>query len=176
MPGNQPPWPAQGAPAAFPAPAPSRIPMFIAIGVAVAALAVAIASWFRPAPEPVEAAPTFTDAQVAEAKANVCAVYKLSANAIGVASNRPRGTDETSVLAVAAQIRIATLSGPQYVLNVLNKNTATPADLAQTVNEYVSSYQQLGLGLLADKGQADMDPAVLNAGDAANNKLQQECL
>jgi hypothetical protein len=175
--GNQPQWPVQGPPPGFSAPAAaSRVPTYIAIALALAALAVAIASWFRPAPEPVEAAPAFTETEIADAKKNVCDAYRLAFDAFVATTSRPRGTDDTSILAIAAQTRIAGIGGSQYLLNVLSANPATPPDLARTVKDYASSYQQLALSLLADKGQADMDQSVLTMGDTANEKLKQECL
>jgi hypothetical protein len=150
--------------------------MFIAIAVALASLAVAIASWFRPAPEPqVQAAPTFTDAQVADAKKNVCDAFKHSADAIGVTASRNPGTDVVTTLATLAHTRIAALSGPQYLLNVLSDNPATPDDLAKTAREYSLQNQKIALELLATKPTADIDPAMVKAADTAHVQLTRAC-
>ena len=150
--------------------------MIIAIALAAAALGVAIGSWFRPAPEPTPAAePVFTDSQVADAKKQVCDAFQLARNAIVTAGNKDRGTDPTFTLAMVANARLAFIGGGQYLTDTLNQNPATPSDLANAVRDYSSSFQQLGLGLLADTAPEKMDQATLKAGETANEKLKQIC-
>lgn len=166
-------WP----PPPFPSPKPpSRWPIMVAIALAAAALGVALGSWFRPAPEPAPvAAPVFTDSQVADAKKQVCDAFQLARNAIVTAGNKDRGTDPTFTLAMVANARLAFIGGGQYLIEILNQNEATPAALADAVRQYSSSFQQLGLGLLADTAPEHMDQAMLKAGETANDTIKQIC-
>lgn len=147
--------------------------MFIAIAVALIALAVAIGSWFRPTPEPTPvAAPTYTDGEIADAKKQVCDAFNLAFNAILVAGNKQ---DPANVMAYAANGRLAFFGGAQYIGDVLDSLPATPPDVAEPARQYSYAYKQLALVLLADKGPEQMNKSVVDAGDAANEKLKQLC-
>lgn len=149
--------------------------MIIAIALAAAALGVAIGSWFRPAPEPTPAAePVFTDSQVADAKKQVCDAFQLARNAIVTAGNK-QDPDPTVDLALNANGRLAFFAGAQYLNDVINQSPAAPPELRRAAEQYSTGYRQMALVLLADKRPADMDKSILDAGDAANEKLKQIC-
>ncbi|HSS23221.1 MAG TPA: hypothetical protein VLL82_02155, partial [Mycobacterium sp.] len=91
-----PPWPP-----AIP-PAPRQWPMFVLLVVALlVTLGVAIVGWFRPVPAKPPAAPTYSNQQVADAKASVCTAYEQVRKAGDVAGARNGGSDPISILTVA---------------------------------------------------------------------------
>jgi hypothetical protein len=177
MPGNPTPWPVPGPPPSFAPPArPTRAPMFIAIAVALAALAalaVAIASWFRPAPEPhIQAAPTYTDAQVADAKKQVCDAFSTAHDAIGTAGNKK---DPTHSVAYAVNARLAFFAGAQHLIETLSSQPAAPKELSSSVRQYATAYTTLSLALLADKTEDQIGAGVFSSGDQASENIQKIC-
>jgi hypothetical protein len=152
---------------------PSRAPLIVAIAVAVIALAVAIGSWFRPIPEPTPvAAPTYTDSEVADAKKQVCDAYGHAHDAIFTAGNTK---DPANSLTYAVNARLSFFAGAQYLDDTLDSQPATPSELAGAAKQYSSTYRLLALGLLADKSAEQIGQPLLDAGDAANEKLKQLC-
>lgn len=138
-----------------------RWPGFAALAVALIALGLAIAGWFRPIPVPRNAstAPathTFTEQQIAAAKANVCAAYRRVSHSIDINTNgtAPPASDRIATLAVATNARLALHAGANYLADVLITNPATPTDLTQTVHSLSREYQELTLIDLAGESES----------------------
>ena len=126
--------------------------MFTFLVIALAAMALAIGSWFRPLPSSKASAPPapiYTDQQVASTKANVCAAYEKVRQAVSVNTGRSSGDDPATIMAVAANARIALYDGGNYLLTGLNENPAAPTELANSVRALVSAYQQMAIDYLA---------------------------
>jgi hypothetical protein len=146
--------------------------------IALVALGVAISSWFRPMPDNkpplAPSPPVFTEQQTAEAKAKVCATYEQVHQAVLVNTGRSGGSDQTAVLGLAANARIALYDGGDYLLRTLVDEPATPSDLAAAVRQLARSYQQLAIDYMAEASQSDTDSA-LHAGDQPNSTLSAIC-
>lgn len=125
--------------------------MFAVLVVALLiTLGVAIVGWYRPVPARPPAAPTYTAQQVADAKSKVCSVYEQVRKAVVTNTSRNGGDDPTATLAVAANARTALYDGGDYLSKTLARETATPPDLANAVQNLVNSYQQLAIDYWAD--------------------------
>lgn len=154
MPPSQlpPPW----APAAS---RPSRWLAFVSIGIALVSVGIAIGAWFRPLPknEP-PAAPTYSSQQVADAKAKVCAAYRVVRKALAATGSRDGGTDPTATLAVATSSRQALAVGSQYLSSKLDEAPATAVDLANAVHKLAGLYREIAINYLAEVDEADIEP------------------
>jgi hypothetical protein len=157
---------------------PSRSLAIASIAIALVALGVAIGSWFRPIPDgkpsPAPSASTFTDQQIAAAKTKVCAIYQKVHQAVLVNTGRSGGTDQTAVLGLAANARIALYNGGDYLLRTLADEPATPSDLVAAVRKLANSYQELAIGYMAEASQSETDSS-LHAGDEPNSTLSGIC-
>lgn len=169
-----PPWPRPPA-------APKRstqLLFIISLAIALVALGVAIGSWLRPVsdtkPAPGATPPTFTDKQVADAKAKVCATYEKVHQGVLVNTGRSGGSDPLALLGVAANARIALYDGGQYLTKTLTEQPATPPDLATAVRQLVDSYQLLAVNYMAEVSQSEIDSA-LHSGDEPNATVQSIC-
>ncbi len=119
---------------------PSRWPTFAALAIALIALAVGLGGWFRPVPHNNQPPPkpTYTDQQIADAKAKVCAAFGKLDRAVGVLNARPKWRRRTAVLAVATSTRqVLDVFGGRYLSTHLDQEPATPTDLANRSSEAV---------------------------------------
>jgi hypothetical protein len=149
--------------------------MFASLAIALVALGVAIGAWLRPLAESKAAeAPTYTDQQVADAKAKVCAAYDKVHQAVLVNTGRTGGDDPTSILAMAANARVALFDGGEYLLNTLENEPATPPDLAKELQELVRAYQHLAIDYLADAPDSEVESS-FNALDKPNAAVYGTC-
>jgi len=156
-----PPQPAPPAWAAAPLSAgsrPSRGLAIVSLVIAFVAIGVAIGAWFRPLPknEPPPA-PTYSSQEVADAKSKVCAAYVTVHHAVLANTGRSGENDPTTILALAANARIALFDGGEYLLKILGREPSTAADLAAAVRALADSYQQLALDYLAEATDANID-------------------
>ncbi len=140
---------------------------------------VAIGAWFRPLPDnkdPVSSAPTYTDHQIADAKASVCAAFGKIDHALDVAGARSGGSDPTAQLAVATGTRQAFEVGSRYLLTKLAEEPATPPDLAEEIRKQANSFQELLVGYLNDltNSAPEQQPA-LKASDEATLTIRRLC-
>ncbi len=142
---------------------PARWPMFVMLLITLVAVGAAVAAWLRPIPHTTTApkAPSYSDQQVADARAKVCAAYEKIHHANYVNSGRSGGDDPTAQLAVALNQRQIYEAGSAYLLTVLENEPATPPDLAAAARKLANIFQALTLDNLAS------DPAVPEQ-DAAN--------
>jgi hypothetical protein len=169
-----PPWPIQPTMARRP----SRSLAIASLAVALLALGVAIGSWFRPLPDdkppPASPSPSFSDQQISDAKARVCATYQKVHQAVLVNTGRSGGSDPIALLGVAANARIALYDGGQYLMKTLADQPATPPDLAAAVRQLVDSWQLLAINYLAEAPQSEVDSS-LHAGDQPNATIYGTC-
>lgn len=144
---------------------PSRLPVFTALAslvVALIAIGVAVAAWLRPIPDnnpPASSAPTFTDQQIADAKADVCGAYAVVSYAVRINTHRPNPApgDEIGALAAAANGRLALYAGGNYLLSRLLANSATPDNLTTAVQSLSNTLQKFGIVALADESDVVQD-------------------
>jgi hypothetical protein len=125
--------PPQAGPWPPPAPKPSRAPLILAFVGIFIAIALAIGGWFRPtaqaAAPPADAAPTYSDQQVADAKTAVCGPHDLVGRATQY-SGTQQNDDPTLKYVIAVNNRLAGALSGEYFLAKLDQYPATPADLS----------------------------------------------
>jgi hypothetical protein len=165
------------APAPFGRPA--RWPAFAALAIALISLAVGLIGWVRPVSHnnPAPPRPTYSDEQVANAKANVCAAFGKVDHALDLAGARSGGSnDPTAQLAVATNTRQVLDAGGRYLLTKLAQEPATPPDLATAVRDQANSFQELMVGYLDElpNSAPEQQPA-LKASDEATATIRRLC-
>ena len=142
-----------------------------ALVVAVGALAVAIWALLStpPAGEATSAsgdeASSGGEDSSEEAGARVCGAFDTVRNAVSLQTNADLGADPVAVQAVAANARLATLGGGQYLLTQLSD--ATPSELSESVRSFANTLQNIGIGQLA--GSPANDPAQVERLNAAQD-------
>ncbi|MEZ0364197.1 hypothetical protein ACAG26_10920 [Mycobacterium sp. pUA109] len=144
----------------------SRVPTFTALAslvVALVAVGVAVAAWLRPMPEnspPPPSAPMYSDQQISDAKANVCAAFQIVKSEVALNTHRPRPaeSEETAILAIAANARLAVYAAGDYLLYRLTSEPATPADLEKPIRSLATSYLEAGIHAINDDTDADLEP------------------
>jgi len=150
-------------------------PMFASLVVALlVTLGVAIVGWFRPAPAKPPPAPTYSNQQVADAKAKVCAAYEKVHSAVGVSMARDGGSDPTSQLAVATSARQALLAGSEYLITTLSEEPATAPDLATAIRKLANLFQQYTVDYLNGRTNAEMESS-LRDGDETTSTIERLC-
>jgi hypothetical protein len=151
--------------------------MFAVLSVALlVTLGVAIVGWYRPVPAKSPPAPTYSNQQVADAKAKVCAAYEQVRKAGDVAGARNGGSDPTSILTVATSTRQVLEVGGRYLMTKLDAEPATPPDLAAAVRKLATVYQEMTVDYLdgLSNSDPDLDP-LLRAGDEAHSTIENLC-
>jgi hypothetical protein len=124
----------------------------------VAVIAVALAVWaLMRSPESNNHA-SAGNQDSGQAKTSVCTAFTTVRNAVSLQTNANLGTDKVATQAVAANARLATLGGGQYLLSRLND--AAPSDLADAVRSFANNLQDIGMAQLA--GMPGNDPRVTN--------------
>ncbi|OMC52992.1 hypothetical protein A5745_23130 [Mycobacterium sp. IS-2888] len=151
-----------------------------ALLIALVALGVAVGSWFRTASDskPTPAAPpvTYSQQQITDAKASVCAAYQQVRKAGDMAGARSGGSDPNAVLTVATSTRQVLDVGSRYLMTKLAKEPATPPDLAAAVRKLADVYQEMTVDYLDGLSNSDpeLDP-LLRAGDEAHSTIESLC-
>jgi hypothetical protein len=155
--------------------------MFTALAslvVALVAVGVAIAAWLRPIPDNSPAPPpepTYTDEQIADAKANVCEAYDVTKNEVSINTHRPdMEGDEVGSLAAAAMKRLALYAAGDYLLDRLSTEPATPAELAEPVRSLANSYGEFGIHALNNEPDSVLD-SIRRAADADIETIDRLC-
>jgi hypothetical protein len=148
---------------------------FLVIALLVT-LGVAIVGWFRPVPAKPPPAPTYSNQQVADAKARVCTAYEQVRKAGDAAGARNGGSDPTSILTVATSTRQVLEVGSRYLMTKLDAEPATPPDLAAAVRKLADVYQEMTVDYLDGLSNSDpeLDP-LLRAGDEAHSTIEKLC-
>jgi hypothetical protein len=162
-----------------PAMPPTRGRQWTIFAVLVAALlvtlGVAIVGWFRPLPNNKPAAPpTYTNQQVADAKAKVCAAFEKVHQSVRGNFARNQGTDPNQQLLVAVTGQQALLAGSVYLQTTLSEEPAAPTDLLAAVRKLIDVFQSLTVDYLNGHGSPEVDPS-LRAGDEATMTIQGIC-
>lgn len=177
-----PPRPAASTPSTQTPPAPptafgrpARWPAFVALAVALIALAVGVVGWFHPAPDNNQSPPqpTYTEKQIADAKAKVCTAYGKLDRAVGVLNALPNGPDK---LVAAINTRQVFDVFSRYLLAALAEEPATPPDLATAVRKDASSLEEAVIGY--QDGFSNSDPEmrpVVDANSRAADTIRQLC-
>ncbi len=114
-------------------------------------------------------------AQGAEAKTNVCGAFDMVRNAVSLQTNANLGPDRVAVEAVAANARLATLGGGQFLLARLDES-AVSGDLADAVQSFANQLEYIGMGQLA--GAPSDDPAQtarLNDAQTSADRVLELC-
>ncbi|RZT25365.1 hypothetical protein EV589_1097 [Mycobacterium sp. BK558] len=127
-----------------------------ALVVAVAALGIAVWAVMRTTADSDSTAAG--DPPAAESKTQVCQAFDMVRNAVSLQTNADLGPDKVAKQAVAANARLATLGGGEFLLSRLNGSV--PADLADAVRSFANDLTYIGMGQLAgapanDPGQAN---------------------
>lgn len=147
----------------------------VALGaLAIAVVALGMATWalVRSAGEPTST--TGSAAHSAGTKEHVCGAFDIVRKAVSVRTNANVGSDPVAREAVAANARLATFGGGDYLLSRLDP--ATPPKLADAVHSFANNLQEIGMNQLA--GVPDTDPAVavlLRDAQAASDQIAVMC-
>jgi hypothetical protein len=160
---------------------PARWPTFTALAIALIAIAVGLVGWFRPTPHNDRTSalpkPTYTDKQVANAKANVCTAFGKVDHAVDLAdAERTSSSDRTAQLAAAALSRQVLDFGSRYLFAKLAEEPATPPELATAVRKQANAFQDLFIGYI--DGISISDPGLrpaLSASDEAVSTIRRLC-
>jgi hypothetical protein len=149
--------------------------MFTVLVVALlVAVGVAVVGWLRPGWAKAPATPTYSDQQVAAAKAKVCGAYDRVHHAVLANTGREGGTDPALLLGVAANARIALFDSGIYLDKVLAQAPATPTDLADATRALASAYQELALDYMAEATESDVQSAS-QVIEKTGSTVQEKC-
>jgi hypothetical protein len=164
-----------GSPIRNPAPAPSGVassswPTWAALGLAVVATVLAALAYFMPMHHQAS-----VPQQSGDAKANVCSAYKAAHRSVVVNTHMQsrNPNDAVAELSVATNARLALIGGGAYLKDRLAANTGAPADIADAINSFANTIEQLGTNYLIGAGPEAQDPLRkdLDAQIAAADKL-----
>jgi hypothetical protein len=140
---------------------PARWPTFVMVLITLVAVGAAVAAWLRPIPHNTSApppAPTYSEQQVSDAKATVCAAFDKSQKASRDNLSRSGGDDPNTQLLVAVNMRQVFVASSAYLLTTLADEPATPADLTALVRKLANLLQVITLdGLSGDPNDAGHD-------------------
>jgi hypothetical protein len=148
--------------------------MFVMFLITLVAVGAAIAAWLRPIPHNTPAtppAPVYSEQQVADAKAKVCAAYNKVQTASSANQTRNGGDDPNVQLLVAVTMRQVFEAGSAYLLKTLAEEPAAPADLAAATKNLADLYQVITLDGLA----GDLNAPAHNAANEAGFTIQGLC-
>ena len=154
---------------------PARWTSLITLVIALAGVAIGFVGWFRPVPhrDQPPPKPTFSDQQVAVAKANVCTAYGKLDRAVGVLNALPKSSD---TLVTALNTRQVFDVFSRYLLATLAEEPASPADLAAAVRKDASSLEDAVIDY--QDGFSNSDPqmrSVVDTNTEAANTIRQLC-
>jgi hypothetical protein len=142
--------------------------------ITLVAVAAAVAAWLRPIPHSTSAtpaAPTYSEQQVADAKAKVCGAFEKVHQVLQMNSTRSGGDDPNSQLLVAVNARQIFMTGSAYLLTTLSDYPATTSDLAAAISGLAHLYQTITLDGLA----SDLSVSSQNAANAKASEIEGLC-
>ena len=146
-----------------------------ALLIAVAAMGVGILAIVRsPGEPPPSTGPAVSAQQSDDGKTGVCVAFEMVRNAVSTQTNIDMGPDPVAREAVAANARLATLGGGEYLLSRLNP--ATPRELVDAVRSFANNLQDIGIKQLG--GASNADPtvaALLNDAQGASTRIADMC-
>jgi hypothetical protein len=148
--------------------------MFVMFLITLVAVAAAVGAWLRPTPHNTSAtppAPSYSEQQVSDAKAKVCAAFDKVQKASSSNAARSGGDDPNAQLLIAVNMRQVFMSSSVYLLKTLEEEPAAPADLAASAKKLADLFQVITLdGLAGDRN----DPAH-NAANETGTAIQEMC-
>ena len=147
----------------------------ITLAIALIGVAVGFIGWFRPVPHHDQPGPkpTYTDQQVASAKAKVCAAVGKLDRAVSVGNAEPKGSD---ALVAAINTRQIFDVFSRNLLATLADEPATPADLAAAVRAQADTLEQIVIEYQDGFGTSDPEVhPLVDANSASANKIRQLC-
>jgi hypothetical protein len=157
--------------------APSRWLTFVALGVALIATGLAIVGWFRPSPTPAPqppSAPTYTEQQISDAKARVCAAFETVLKGVTLQTHGEPSDDPAMRKAQAANGQLSLVAGGWYLRDRAER--ATPPDLATAVQKTSDVLLELGADALAGAQNADQPQArLLEESQSAFAQVREQC-
>jgi hypothetical protein len=174
MPSAPPPWPPADGPRR-----PRRWPT-VAWLVAITLVAgIAIVGWLRPLGDhkpSASPAPTYTDQQIANAKADVCAAFEKVQHALSLAHSHIDSNGYAPDPGAAALTHVALDAGSRYLLTKLAEEPATPPDLATAVRNEANAEQEALIGYMngLTVSAPELQPT-LNASDEATATVRRLC-
>jgi hypothetical protein len=144
----------------------------------IALIALGVATWML-VQSPAEPSVTMTEpavnAQQSDvAKGRVCGAFDIVRKAVSKQTNTDLGRDPIAMEAVAANARLATLGGGDYLLSRLDP--AAPPELADAVRALANNFQDIGMNQLV--GVPNTAPAVaalLGQAQAASDHIALLC-
>lgn len=154
---------------------PARWPTFGALAIALVALAVGLVGWFRPVPHNNQPPPkpAYTQQQIADAKAKVCAAFGKLDRAVDVLKALPNNGDP---LAASIDTRQVFDVFSRYLLATLAEEPATPADLATAVREQASTLEEAVIVYQDGFGTSDPEAKpVVDANSRSADTIRQLC-
>jgi hypothetical protein len=150
----------------------------------VIATVLAIVGWFRPTPPPPPpqahpSTPTYTEQQIADAKAKACGAFQLVLKGVrlqtGAGRPSPASSDDVALTeAQSANARLSVVAGSWYLRDHLDP--ATPTDIASAIQHWADSMSDLGENYLA--GGKNDDPEVVklrNDGSSLVSQITELC-
>jgi hypothetical protein len=132
---------------------------FAALGLAVLAIAGAALVYFFPNKSASSTAPTYTDQQVKDAKAHICAAFVTVDKAVvrNTHMKSPPDSGPIGALAVATSARLALYGGGAYLEDRVILEPAAAPDVAKAANAFAATLQDLGMGYLAGAPEFTQD-------------------
>lgn len=130
----------------------------------IAVIAVALAVWGL-----VRSPSSDSKLSAEEAKTQVCQAFDMVRNAVSLQTNADLGRDRIAVEAVAANARLATLGGGQFLLARLDG--PVPDDLEDAVRSFANQLEYIGMGQLA--GAAGDDPGQMTRMEEAQASAER---
>lgn len=141
------------------------------VALVLAVIAVLLAGWMLLRSSQ---GPTATVEQTDQARTRICDAFSTVNTALAVQTNADLGSDEVAREAVAANARLATIAGGQYLLSRIEP--ATPTELADPVRTFAANIEDIGMSQLVGRTNADPDVMALMAeAQAAGDQVRQQC-
>jgi hypothetical protein len=155
---------------------PGPVAGIVALLIALIALAVGVIGWFHPTPHigQLSSKPTYTQQQVAEAKAKVGAAFGHVDRAVGIATALPSGGD--ALVTAPLNIRQVFDVGSRNILTTLAEQPAAPADLATAIRKQANTLEEAVIGYQYGFWNADPElRPVVDANTATALTIRQLC-
>jgi hypothetical protein len=169
-----------GAPGGYDRPVPesvnssSRSSQLVVIALVTAVAALGVAVWALLSAPSSSDTSTATADQSTDPKTRVCSAFELVRGAVSLQTNANLGPDPVATQAVAANARLATLGGGQFLLSRLDDKV--PGELADAVRSFANNLEYIGMGQLA--GAPANDPTQtnrMNDAQATSTKISELC-
>ena len=151
----------------------TQIIAIVAVVIGLIAAGIGGYAWYQVKHQ----AKTYTQAEQDTAKIALCDAMKTVSKGIAINTNLavPGGPDDTTgALAVAANARLALITGGQYLLNKIDP--AVPADLATVTRKYANTLLDIGAAATAGDQTDDAQQKVrLDDAGADSKQINDIC-